>query len=419
MGIEQVGIHDSFFELGGDSVISIQFIARANKAGLRLTPKQVFEYQTVAELAGAAGTTEVMQAEQGIVQGPVPLTPIQRRFFEQHTTDEHHFNQSFMFEVREALPPSLVERTLQYLLGHHDALRLSITRGGGGWEQFNAGFDGATPFTCVDLSNLSGGRQTAALEAAAAATQGSLDLKAGPLVRLVLVDLGAGQPMRLLIVIHHLAVDGVSWRILLEDMQTIFNQLKAGQPIDIGLKTTSLKAWAERLAGYASSVESERAYWLDARRERVTGLPVDYPESLNSEASARTVSVSLTAEETQALLQEVPQAFHTQINEVLMTALVQSCAAWTGMRSMVVDMEGHGREAIFEDVDLSRTVGWFTTVFPVLLDIEEAATPLDALRLVKESLRAVPNRGLGYGVTRYLSPDAEVRERLGRLPQAE
>jgi non-ribosomal peptide synthase protein (TIGR01720 family) len=209
----------------------------------------------------------------------------------------------------------------------------------------------------------------------------------------------------------------------LEDLQMAYQQLVGSEMISLSPKTTSFKRWAERLVEYAQSaaVMEERAYWLTEARTKIAPLPVDYPEgrAANAEASSRSVSVSLDVEETEALLHEVPEAYYTQINDVLLTALAQAFAEWTGRRALLLDLEGHGREAIFEDVDLSRTVGWFTSIFPVLLELGKTSDPGESLKSVKEQLRAIPNRGLGYGLLRYLSGDKEITAALQRLPQAE
>ena len=418
---ESVGVQDNFFELGGDSILSLQIISQANQAGLKLAPKHLFQYQTIAELAAVAGTNQTPQAEQGLVTGIVPLTPIQHWFFEQELPEPHHWNQAVLLELRQALNPEVLDKAVQHLLVHHDALRLCFERQASHWQQVNADFVKTVPLTRVDLSALSELEQGTAIEAAAAQLQASLNLSEGSLVQVALFDLGANKPGRLLLVIHHLAVDGVSWRILLEDLQMAYQQLSRGESVHLPTKTTSFKDWAERLTEYAKSgtLEQELNYWLTESRTRVSPLPVDYLEGDNTEASARTLSVSLSAEETQALLQEVPQAYNTQINDVLLTALVQVFAQWTGSPSLLVDLEGHGREELFEEVDLSRTVGWFTTVFPILLNLEESSHLGEALKSVKEQLRRIPNRGIGYGLLRYLSDRADVAMKLRERPQAE
>jgi amino acid adenylation domain-containing protein/non-ribosomal peptide synthase protein (TIGR01720 family) len=422
LGLEKVGIHDNFFELGGDSILSIQIVARANQAGLRLTPKQLFGHQTIAELATVAGTTSVFQAEQGLVTGEVLLTPIQRWFFEHEFAEPHHWNQAMLLEVPPTLDLVLLQRVVQQLLIHHDALRLRFVRSASGWQQENAFPDEAFSCTKVDLSRVPKAEQTSAIEAAATELQASLNLELGPIVRVALFDLGSNQPNRLLFVIHHLAVDGVSWRILLEDFQTGYQQLSCEEAIKLQPKTTSFQNWAQCLTEYAQSpaLEQELDYWLDSSRSAVAPLPVDYSalKEANTVVSACNVSVSLSVEETRALLRDVPQAYNTQINDALLTAVVQTFAQWTGTRCLLVNLEGHGREEILEAVDLSRTVGWFTTMFPVVLELQ-ADAPAEALKSVKEQLRRIPNRGIGYGLLRYLKGDAAITEKLRSLPQAE
>ncbi|MBD2002942.1 MULTISPECIES: non-ribosomal peptide synthetase [Cyanophyceae] len=417
--VERVGIHDNFFDLGGDSILNIQVIAKANKAGLALTPKQLFEAPTIAQLAALTGTTHTIQAEQGMVIGQVPLTPIQHWFFEDNPLDPHHSNQAVLLKVPPDLDPQLLQIVVQHLLRHHDALRLRFIQEGDAPQQVNASFNEVVPFTCLDLSAHSPDAQKAALESAAAEVQTSLNLSQGPLVRVVFFTLGNNQRNRLLIVIHHLAVDGVSWRILLEDLQTAYEQISRGKTIQLPPKTTSFQQWAQRLQEYAhsSELQQEENYWLTQLRKPVCPLPVDFSGGANTVASVSTVSVTLSQEETQALLQQVPAAYGTQINDVLLTALVQAFGQWTG-DSLLVDLEGHGREEIFDDVNLSRTVGWFTTIFPVRLSLEEASNPGDALQAIKKQLRSIPNRGLGYGVLRYLSKNLEKPLQL-QMPQAE
>ncbi|MEH2050448.1 amino acid adenylation domain-containing protein [Nostoc sp.] len=452
--LKQVGIHDNFFELGGDSILSIQVISRANQAGIQIAPKQLFQYQTIAELAGVAGIIRQVTAEQGLVTGKVALTPIQQWFFEQKLSEPDYFNQSVLLEVSPDLQPELLQQVVQQLLVHHDALRSCFARLPLGesrfarlpfstrryakgesrfqqeeenWQQFNAPTQESIPFSVIDLSHLSAEEQQTAIKTADAELQASLNLSTGAMAtpaagiaRVALFQLGNNQPDRLLFIIHHLVVDGISWRILLEDLATGYQQISRGEAIKLPPKTTSWQYWSDRLRQYAQSSD-ELNYWLSESNLKVTALPVDYPsdKEKNTLASTDSVSLSLTEEYTRALLQDVPSAYNTQINDVLLTALVQSFAQWTGQPSLLVDLEGHGREDLFEDVDLSRTVGWFTTLFPVHLQLEEIDRSGEALKLIKEQLRRIPNRGIGYGVLRYLQQDESTRKQLQALPQAQ
>jgi amino acid adenylation domain-containing protein/non-ribosomal peptide synthase protein (TIGR01720 family) len=419
LGLSQVGTHDNFFELGGDSILSIQLIARAQRTGLRISPKQLFEHPTVAGLAAVAGTAPTVLADQGAVIGPVPLTPIQRWFFEQNFPDPHHWNQAMLLELPLDIDATLLEEAFQLLLVQHDALRLRFTRDDEGWRQINAPTGGPSPFIWVDMSGLPKPVQRSAIEAIAARLQSSLDLAHTPRLRAMLFDLGTDRPGRLLIVVNYLAIDGVSWRILLEDLQSAYEQLRQGQPIVLPTKTTSYQQWARRLADYARStaLRQQLAYWLDEIRLAEPAIPLDYPDGANTIASARSVSISLSADETRALLQEVPKTYHTQINDVLLAALLRAWVGWTGSRSLLITLESHGREDLFDDVDLSRTVGWFTSFFPVLLQLEDAEDPEALLIATKERLRRIPDHGIGHSLLRYLTDDDSITEQLRALPK--
>ena len=415
--LERAGRYDNFFYLGGDSILSIQVVARARQSGLLLTPRQIFEHPTIAALASVgetiSQTIDKQGDEQGRITGHVSLTPIQRWFFEQNFPAPAHWNMSLLLEANERLDPSLVERTVAHLLEHHDALRLRFVRDESGWRQSIA--NGEEPLRCVrtvDLSGMAGEligeEQRSAIEAAAEWAQRELDLGDGPLVRVVLFDLGTGG-QRLLFVVHHLVVDGVSWRILLEDWEHVYRQLQSGERVRLPSKTTSFQRWAQRLEQLAQTMEVQKEldYWTTAS-QRTSRLPVD-AQGANREGSGRTVAVSLSIDETNALLQDVPAVYHTRIDDVLLTALVLAFRRWTGEDALLVELEKHGREELFEDVDLSRSVGWFTSAFPVLLKLPETATTLgDALKSTKEQLRRIPRGGVGYGLLRYLCRDEEV-----------
>jgi amino acid adenylation domain-containing protein/non-ribosomal peptide synthase protein (TIGR01720 family) len=412
LGLKQVGVHDNFFELGGDSILSIQIIARANQAGLRLTTRQLFEHQTVAELAEVAGTAAAVNAEQGPVSGRVPLTPVQRSFFAEQQPEPEHFNQSLMLQINEPrYTAEVLRQAMKAVVAQHDALRLRFTQSAEGWEEFNAAAEENDYFSVVDLRHLAEAEQVAALEADAAQQQSSLDLSAGPLLRVCYYDLGEDTPARLLIIIHHLGVDGVSWRILLEDLASACEQAAGKDEISLGTKTTSYKEWAERLRDYANGneVKAQEEYWrgVTARARQVKLLPVDHQGGANTLSGARSVEVSLSREETSALLSEVPAVYRTEINEVLLTALVTALGSWTGERRVLVELEGHGREDIGEGVDVTRTVGWFTTVYPVVLEVGAGAGIGEALKEVKEQVRGVRGRGLGWGLLRWMRTPVE------------
>jgi amino acid adenylation domain-containing protein/non-ribosomal peptide synthase protein (TIGR01720 family) len=418
LGRAEVGIHDNFFELGGDSIQSIQIIARATQAGLKLSPKQMFQHQTIAELALVAEATGGSQDAEGPVTGDVPLTPIQHWFVEQAIPDAHHFNQANLFELRRKVGPDVLGEAMRRLVEHHDALRLRFDRRTEPWIETHAGVDAFSAGDLLqihDVKHLAADKQSAAIEAAAQAAQAGLDLAAGPLIRAHYFDAGPSQNARLLIVAHHLVIDGVSWRILIEDLQSICGQLVEGAEVTLPARTTSFQRWSRFLGEYARSEPAlaEAEYWAAQVAGGVTALPVDTeaPREANTVDSTRVVARSLTEDETRALLQQVPAVYRTQINDVLLAALLECCGRWAGSRSLVVNLEGHGREPLSDEIDLSRTIGWFTSMYPVRLEANDALGAGEMIKTVKEQLRAVPNRGVGYGVLRYLG-DAAIKTQL-------
>jgi amino acid adenylation domain-containing protein/non-ribosomal peptide synthase protein (TIGR01720 family) len=420
--LPQVGIHENFFELGGDSILSILIIARARKAGLQITPRQMFQCQTIAELAAAIAGGSVSRAEQGMVTGRVPLTPIQHWLFAQQLPAVHHRNQSMVLEMRERPDPAHLARACGHLLRHHDALRLRFRENEHGWEQSEASVEesGESPLCVIDLAAVPAHAQLAALEQIAATAQTSLDLAHGPLLRMVLFQLAPHRPDRLLLLIHHLAVDGVSWRILLEDLQTLYSQLQQGRAVSLPAKTTSLQSWATRLMAYArtQAAEEELACWRSLCARDRAGVPLDEVRGENTVASEQVVTLALERQATRSLLQQLPVCYHAQINDLLLAALAITCARWTSGTSLLVALEGHGREDLFADVDLSRTVGWFTSLVPVVLPLGDPSRPAEVVDAVRQELLRPPHHGIGYGILRYLGAP-QIQEQVSALGQAQ
>jgi amino acid adenylation domain-containing protein/non-ribosomal peptide synthase protein (TIGR01720 family) len=415
--LPSVGVHENFFELGGDSILSIQVIARARQVGLELSAKQLLAHPTIAELAAMAVNRRSERAEQGEGAGEAPLTPIQRWFFEQRSPNVNHWNMALSFETSAPLIPSIVESALRSLLAHHDALRLRFTETSAGWRQCIAADDQA-PFATIDLSGLPADEQEAALRQASAAAQTALNISHGPLIRLLLFDMGEGRANRLLLVVHHLAIDAVSWRILLEDFETAYRQLERGERARLPLKTTPFMRWAQQLTEGVRTPEirEQTNYWLTLGEEEARPLPIDFAHGENLEGSARTLSVSLGEAQTRRLLYAAPQAYHAEVLDLLLTALADAFARWTGAGALMVEVEGHGREELQGGVDLSRSVGWFTSAFPMKLALEAGSDPGGAVKAIKEQRRRIPQRGIGYGLLRYLSAEPSIIELMRKLP---
>ena len=413
LGLERVGIHDNFFELGGDSVLSTQVVARANQLGMRLTSKQLFERQTIAELAEVAAVASEtrIDAEQGMVQGDCALAPIQAWFFEQGFAAPAHWNQSLLLRIgADRVDAAALRAALSALVAHHDALRLAYRQEADGWHQHHLA-DVAVALDLFDLSASSAADARAAMEAEAARLQGSLDLETGLRLRAALFDLGA-EGHRLLLVVHHLVTDGVSWRILLEDLTALYRAASEGRALTLPSKTSAYRAWTARLRDWAASdtARAQAAYW---RTLAPAPLPVPVLGGGNLKTSETLLEVELDADATRALLRDVPAAYRSEINDALLTALLLSARTLCGQDRLLLAMEGHGREDLFEDIDVSRTVGWFTSLYPLSLRLPEREDIGDCLKSVKEQLRAVPGRGIAYGAVRHAGGDAA----LARVPQ--
>ncbi|ORC59228.1 non-ribosomal peptide synthetase [Pseudomonas floridensis] len=413
LNVQQVGLNDNFFELGGDSILSIQVVSRARQANIFFTPRDLFQHQTVQTLAAVATTQESVQAEQGLVTGESGFTPIQHWFFDMPIPQRQHWNQALVLEPVAPLSAQQLELALQAVLEQHDALRLVFTEHEGRWTAEHRAAEQVPLLRHAQVDDLS--ECVVLFEQA----QRSLNLQHGPLLRAVLVDGPQGR-QRLLMVIHHLVVDGVSWRVLLDDVQTAYRQLGEAAPVRLPAKTSAFRDWASRLQAYAGSesLREELQWWQRQLSGPSATLPCQTPHGGQQNRHARTLSVRLDANRTRQLLQQVPSAYRTQVNDLLLTALALVMCRWTGQASTLIQLEGHGRETLFDDIDLTRTVGWFPSAYPMrLTPAADHATPGDSIKAIKEQLRQVPHKGLGYGVLRYLA-GAGKRGEMQALPTA-
>ena len=398
-----------------------RWCSRASQQGLHLTPKQLFQHQTIAELAQVVTTKRLTDAEQGEVTGVVALTPIQHWFFSRDWPHKEHFNQAMMLQVKDTLDVEKLRQVISRLLQHHDALRMRYRVTTEGWQQQSLSIaeHQELPFTYRDLSALSDQDARNEIERDAEQANRSFNLEDKPLLSVTYFNLGAERGGRLLFIVHHLVMDGVSWRILLEDFQVAYEQLNRGaETIELPAKTTSYKSWAEHLVQYAQSgpLKAESEYWLKVEEQLgQQWLPVDKEGGSNRESSRQSIVKVFSQEQTKALLSEVSAAYHTQIQEVLLTALVEAIAKWTGKRQLVVQMEGHGREELYEEVDVTRTVGWFTSLYPLYLDATTVHGVGEVLKAIKEQVRAVPKRGVGYGIWKYLGTNEALVEREAEI----
>lgn len=410
LGLDSIGREDNFFALGGDSIKAIQIASRLHKLGWKLEMKDLFQHPSIGQVTPYLQAQNGRHIDQNPVEGDVPLSPIQRWFFEQDYTDMHHYNQSVMLHAPRGLDASLVRQTLTKLVEHHDALRMvyensedtaTETSPTEGLQQYNRGLDhDSFSLDVFDLRDEANPEDSIQLRASQ--TQRSIHLSHGPLVKCSLYRTEDGD--HLLIVIHHLIVDGVSWRILLEDFATGYLQAQQGQPIVYQDKSSSLRDWMEGLRAYANSYAclNEIQYWKATEQQHVGLLPKDTRVNERRQKDSSTVSFELSEDETRLLLTKVHTAYGTEMNDILLSALGLTVKSWTGDNAVCITLEGHGREEIVEGMDISRTVGWFTSQYPVVLRMESGDIR-SQIKTVKETLRNVPNKGVGYGILRYLT----------------
>ncbi len=445
----QVGLDDNFFALGGDSILGLQIVAQARQVGLTFTPRQLFQYPTIAELAGV-----VRQAEQLTVEAPIgvnqriPLTPQQSWFFEQieNMAKPEHWNQSVLLSVSAKIQPHMLRSALLRLISAHDVFRLRFHRDAQGWFQTYAAPDSEGNNTddtaenpcwleSVDLSLLAPTAVlTAAITAQAEQAQRSLNLEHGPLLRVIHFNLGATMPGRILVVIHHLIVDGVAWRVLLQDLAAIL----AGQtPVS---PASSFAHWAlSQSRRYPDA--AERAYWQRqaGMLDRAGRIPTSFDLSTqNRYGVTGTVEVTLDQTATLALLKNASGYLKASTVEILLASALGAIHQWHGHDTLALTLEGHGRgdgggndstadnstgrfqksDAQEQQYDVSHTVGWFTALYPIAIEgMANIDMPL-RLRLVKKAMREIPNGGSGYGLLRYRSADVDTDAlRLARSPQ--
>ncbi|MEU7157964.1 amino acid adenylation domain-containing protein [Streptomyces chrestomyceticus] len=409
LGVERVGIHDNFFDLGGDSILSIQTVSRARRAGLRLASKDVFLHQTVARLAQRIATADgdaAPAAPAAAPAGPAPLTPVQDWFFDTYRVGPDRLTMSLYVDLDPAADADALRTAVEALVAHHPMLRARFTRDGDRWTQDCAAAEAAEVFRRVDLSQVPGARRDAARQEAADALRAGLSLENGPVFGALLFDEGDAAGRQLFLSAHHMAVDGVSWRILLEDLERAYEQARASLPIDLEPAGTPFGTWARLLHDHvrAGHLDGELDHWRTVFQDGDGRLPVDH-DGANTAGSVRSVSAALDRDRTDALLRRVPPVYRTRVNDLLLSAVGTVLNRWAGSERIVLAMEGHGREELIEGTDLSRTVGWFTTLYPVAVRTGDGDGWRETITSVKEQLRAVPGNGLGYDAVRRLSAD--------------
>jgi len=400
LGMPAAGIRNNFFLNGGDSIKAIQMASQLHGLGYKMEVRDVFQYPTIEELALAIKALERVPDQQPVT-GELPLTPVQREFFAVHARAPHYYNQSVLLRYNTRVAPEKITTLFTSLLNHHDALRIVFRQQHGEWIQLNRD---TTVIPGLQVFDWQEKDDTANLFSAAAdELQRSMQLEEGPLMQLGLFHVKDGS--RLLIIVHHLVMDAVSFRILLEDLAALDEQYEAGLPLQLPLKTDAYKFWAAQLAAYAGSPAAlkEKPYW-QAQLQAIQQLSIPVQPQL-ALAGTQRFTFSLDRVHTSLLTGRANRSFNTEVQDLLLAAVALASKDVWQTPATAVMLEGHGREPVMPGMDVSRTVGWFTSLYPVVFDLSSVHDLKDAVITVKEAIRKVPAKGVGYGVLRYLADD--------------
>ncbi|MEC1916691.1 non-ribosomal peptide synthetase [Bacillus velezensis] len=395
LGISPVGIEDSFFELGGDSIKAIKAVSKLREKGYKLSFAALMYQQTPRKIGENIQMGEVNQVyEQGEINGESPLTPIQLEFFNKNHVVPNHYNQALMLRSDEPFDIPSLKTAITEIIKHHDALRNVYD----GQRQITLSTEESKLYDWYEKDYTKVQDVSKEIEYASDKLQASIDLATGPLVKVGLFHSDSGD--HLLICVHHLVIDGVSWRILLEDLFSGYRQIQETGKITLPMKTASYKEWANALTQYAKSevLSDEIAYWKNISDKSNSTETFKSTQTASGQYKNKVVKVD--SETTKKLLLEAGKTYKTEINDLLLASLTIAVKEWRNSKYLTIEMEGHGRETIDREIAIDRTVGWFTSVYPIILETKD--TVEESILETKQTLKQVPNHGIGYGVLRYL-----------------
>ncbi|MCO7224350.1 non-ribosomal peptide synthetase [Pleionea sp. CnH1-48] len=422
LGLEKVSIRDNFFHIGGDSILSLQVVSRANAAQINLTTRMIFESSTIEKLALQASSVR-RSISQESSEGQLSLLPIQQDFLmtEMKASGDFdaltlgHFHQSLLTRVPEPFDIEFLKLFVRALYRRHDVFRLQFSiKPSKEWQAEYLPVSDSVADKSVQVYQMQSEDYASEIEQVGEAEKASFDIQSGPLFKMVYLVGVKPEQSRLLWIAHHLVVDGVSWRILMADLIRAYTQYLAEEPVQLLDKTTSYQDWSRKLLDYSRSdtLKEEKAYWLESLKQSVQPIREDNQNVTDNHWSlSQSIEATLDEKHTQLLLSQCNTVYQTQVNELLLSALFLACHRWQGHTSLRIAMEGHGREDIFDDVDLSETVGWFTSIYPLTLRYEQSEATLslaDLITRIKQQVRTIPAKGLGYGLLRYLAKDRDI-----------
>ena len=397
--LDRVGVDETFISVGGDSLLGLQVIARARQAHIRISARLLFEYPTIAGLAAHAEVLDAGSepADQTVRPASGRLSPVQRWFFERNLARPDHYNQALLLSVRERLDLDLLEQAVQAVCARHDSLRLRFRQTADGWQQRVAALETSNVVSFFDIGSLPESQREPAFEGALNVLNAGFDLRRGPLFKVALFRRAAGEPDWLYWAAHHLAVDAVSWRILVDDLEAAYRALSEGREPQLPAPSTSAPAWADHLSEAAATadVEQDRDFWRDRLSRPYAKLPLDFPGGTNREADTEVSTETLDEALTAALLKR------GGVHETLVSALGLTLTRWCSADTVRIDCERHGRASRHVGLDASRSTGWFTSIYPVISEFAPGQDLAEGIAAAMTNLRALPDDGFTYGLLRY------------------
>ncbi|WP_423220166.1 amino acid adenylation domain-containing protein [Bacillus thuringiensis] len=403
LGIDPIGINYNYYEIGGDSIKSILIVSELRKYHLRLEVKDLMQFPRIKELREHIKLDDI-QVDQSAIEGKAELVPIQKWFIEQEFSQKNHYNQAFMFYKQDGINEKILRKSFLEIVKHHDALRMMYIKENDEFKQWNRGIEQAEDAFSLELYDVRGDENPErSIEMLSNEIQKGMSLEDGILIKLGLFKTKTGD--HLLVAIHHMVIDGLSWRILLEDLETLYLKIENEEEVKLPQKTTAFKEWTQKLNEFAKGkeIQKELDYWKALESIPFETLPKDFSECESLYEESQEISINFTKEQTEKLLRKTNAAYNTHINDILLCSLGLAVNKWCGMDKVCVSLEGHGREDILKDVSINRTIGWFTSVYPVTLDMSYSDNLSYSIKLTKETLRHIPNKGIGYGILKYLS----------------
>ncbi len=403
LNLEAVSLSQNFIYLGGDSIKAIQVASKLNSNGLNIKVKDILSHPVIEEMVTYIEESTELHDNNGTCEGPIQITPIVAWFLEQNYSNPNYYNQSILLDIKQDIEINLLEIIFNELIRQHDSFRINYNPVSGELYYNNELLEEFYHIKEYDLTGLSASEQVDKMTLIAENLKSSFNIENGILIKACVFNLGE-DAKRMLMTAHHLGVDGVSWRILIEDINTMSKQISNGQRIILGSKTNSYQEWAKALIAYSNNeIEKEKDYWKHILSKNFT-FPEEFNRGEETVESSASIELQLNERLTENLLTKSNMAYNTEPKDLMILSLSRTIKDFTGIQDIIIELEGHGREEIFKGIDISRTAGWFTSLYPFYTHMLEDNLS-NQIKKIKEEIRMIPNKGIGFGILKYISKD--------------